>query len=276
MSVRFGYVALLSLLAGFSVTAAAQDKPLWEFGLGAGFLHVPDYRGSAYSATYVAPIPYLIYRGRLLQVDREGLHGDIFKTERVKLDWSAAAGIPSKSRDDGPRAGMPDLDATVEAGPSLEILLHRDETNQREWSLRLPLRAVAATDLRHTKGAGWVFAPSLHLDMKRIGAGWEGSLAFGPMYATEAYHDYYYEVVPGFVTATRPAYDAKGGYSGSRMTAILSRRFDGFWVGGFARYDTLSGASFADSPLVKKKESFMIGIGMAWVYSESSRRVPAR
>lgn len=275
MSIRYWRVALLSLLAGLPAMSAAQDKPLWEFGLGAGALRVPDYRGSADSTVYVAPIPYLIYRGRLLQVDREGLHGDIFRGERVKLDWSAAAGIPAKSRTDGPRAGMPDLDATVEIGPALEIRLHRDALKEREWSLRLPLRAVAATDLRHSKGAGWVFAPNLHLDAKRIGAGWEGSLAFGPMYATEAYHDYYYAVAPGFVTATRPAYDAKGGYSGSRVTAILSRRFDGFWVGGFARYDTLAGASFADSPLVKKKASFMIGAGVAWVFAESSRRVRA-
>ena len=253
----------------------AQDKPLWEFGLGAGALRVPDYRGSADSTTYVAPIPYLIYRGRLLQVDREGVHGDIFRGERVKLDWSAAAGIPAKSRTDGARAGMPDLDATLEIGPSLEIRLHRDELTQRIWSLRLPLRAVAATDLRHSQGAGWVFAPNLHLDAKRLGAGWEGSLAFGPMYATEAYHDYYYEVASAYVTATRPRYDAKGGYSGSRVTLTLTRRFDGYWIGAFARYDTLAGASFADSPLVQKKESFMIGVGVAWVFAQSGTRVNA-
>lgn len=275
MSSRYWRVAPLLLLAGLPATAASQDKPLWEFGLGAGALRAPDYRGSADHTAYVAPIPYLIYRGRLLRVDREGLHGDLYQRGRVKLDWSAAAGLPAKSRSDGPRAGMPDLDPTVEVGPSLEILLHRDAAASREWSLRLPLRAVAATDLRSSQGAGWVFAPNLHLDAKRLGAGWEGSLAFGPMYATEAYHDYYYEVAPGFATAARPAYDAKGGYSGSRVTAILSRRFDGFWVGGFARYDTLSGAAFADSPLVQKKESFMIGVGVAWVFAESAARVKA-
>ena len=42
-----------------------------------------------------------------------------------------------------------------------------------------------------------------------------------------------------------------------------------FWVGAFARYDNLSGAAFVDSPLVKDKESFMVGIGVAWILMES-------
>lgn len=275
MPSRCRYVALFLLLAGFPAAAAAQERPLWEFGLGLGALRAPDYRGAADHTTYVVPIPYLIYRGRRIQVDREGVRGDLFRSGRLRLDGSAAVGLPARSRRDGPRAGMPDLDPTGELGPSLEIFLHRDAAAHREWSLRLPLRAVVATDLRHAEGAGWVFAPSLHLAAKRLGAGWEGGLAFGPMYATEAYHDYYYEVAPAFATATRPAYDAKSGYSGSRVTLTLTRRFDAFWIGAFARYDTLSGAAFADSPLVQKKESFMIGVGVAWVFARSDTRVPA-
>ena len=59
------------------------------------------------------------------------------------------------------------------------------------------------------------------------------------------------------------------------MTLTLTRRFDGYWIGAFARYDTLAGASFADSPLVQKKESFMIGVGVAWVFAQSGTRVNA-
>jgi len=39
----------------------------------------------------------------------------------------------------------------------------------------------------------------------------------------------------------------------------------------FARYDRLSGAAFEDSPLVKKKSSFMAGVGIAWVLAEAKR-----
>ena len=272
---RYAAAAWLLSLVGAPGAAWAQDKPLWELGLGAGVLRAPDYRGSANHTTYVAPIPYLIYRGRHVQVDREGVHGDLLKTERTKTSWSLAAGVPAKSRADGARAGMPDLDPTVEIGPSLEIFLHRDAAGDREWSLRLPLRAVIATDLRHSQGVGWVFAPHLHLNARRLGGGWEGSLGVGPLYASEAYHDYYYEVAPAYATATRPQYDAQDGYSGSRVTLTLTRRFDGYWIGAFARYDTLAGAAFADSPLVQKKESFMIGVGVAWVFAQSGTRVNA-
>jgi len=50
-----------------------------------------------------------------------------------------------------------------------------------------------------------------------------------------------------------------------------SSRFPGFWVGAFARYDNLSGAAFEDSPLVRKKSSFMAGVGIAWVLAEAER-----
>ncbi len=89
------------------------------------------------------------------------------------------------------------------------------------------------------------------------------------MYASEDYHDYYYEVQPAYATAARPAYDARAGYSGSRLTLTASRRYPRFWVGAFARYDSLSGAVFADSPLVKKQDSFMAGVGIAWILAES-------
>jgi hypothetical protein len=53
----------------------------------------------------------------------------------------------------------------------------------------------------------------------------------------------------------------------------LSRRFPRFWVGGFARYDTLKGAAFEPSPLVRRDYAFMAGIAVAWVFAESSNKV---
>lgn len=96
------------------------------------------------------------------------------------------------------------------------------------------------------------------------------------MFASEAYHDYYYEVAPEFATLRRPVYDADGGYSGSRITVSLSKRFDRFWIGVLARYDNLSGATFADSPLVQTEHSFMAGIGVAWILAQSETTVESR
>jgi outer membrane scaffolding protein for murein synthesis (MipA/OmpV family) len=246
--------------------ARAADLPRWELGLGLAGLSIPDYRGADEQSAYLLPLPYVQYRGKVFQIDREGAHSKLFDSERVRLELSAAAGPPARSDDNAARRDMPDIDPTVEIGPSLEIYLTRD----RAWQLELPLRTVIATDLTHADGIGWVFAPSLNYRM-RNNHGWGGGIAAGPLYASEKYHDYYYEVRPAFATATRPAYDAPSGYSGSRLTFTATRRYPDFWVGVFARYDRLSGAAFEDSPLVKKKSSFMAGVGIAWVLAEAKR-----
>jgi len=44
-------------------------------------------------------------------------------------------------------------------------------------------------------------------------------------------------------------------------------------VGGFVRYDNLSGAIFEDSPLVRKKDYLAGGIAITWVFGESSTRI---
>jgi len=254
--------------------APAGELPRWELGLGAAGLTIPDYRGADQQRGYILPLPYIQYRGEVFRIDREGAHGDVFTSGRVKVDLSLGAGPPAKSNKNDARRDMPDLDPTVEAGPSLHIYLARNERRDRAWSLRLPLRTVEAVSFSHTKRIGWVFAPSLDFNASHIGGGWGISTAVGPIYASEDYHDYYYEVAPGYATATRPAYDARAGYSGSRLTLTLSRRFPKFWVGAFARYDNLSGAVFADSPLVKRKNSFMAGIGIAWILAQSRSHAP--
>lgn len=259
---------VLSLVL-FMAQAHAGELPRWEVGLGLAGLSIPDYRGSDQRRGYVLPLPYIQYRGDVFRIDREGAHGKLFTSERVKLEVSLAAGPPAKSDKSDARAGMPNLDPTVEAGPSLQLYLARNETRDRVWSVQLPLRAAAAVDLHHVQRIGWVFAPNLNFDALNVRGGWDVGVAAGPIYATEDYHDYYYEVAPAFATATRPAYDARAGYSGSRFTLTASRRFPRFWVGAFARYDNLSGAVFADSPLVKKKDSFMAGAGIAWILATS-------
>lgn len=252
-----------------AIQAHADELPRWEVGLGLAGLSIPDYRGSDQQRGYLLPLPYVQYRGDVFRIDREGAHGDVFTSDRLKLDVSLNAGPPAKSGRNGARRGMPDIDPTVEAGPSLHVFLARNETRDRSWSLRLPWRAAAATDLSHVQRIGWVFAPSLNFDVTGLAGAWDIGVAAGPTYASEDYHDYYYEVQPAYATASRPAYDAQSGYSGNRLTLTASRRYPRFWVGAFARYDNLSSAVFADSPLVKKKQSFMAGVGVAWILAES-------
>ena len=251
---------------------------MWDGVLGVAGLSVPDYRGSDQQRFYVLPLPYLVYRGDFLRLDSNGLSGLLFHSERVHLNISVDAGVPVKSANDKARMGMPDLDPTFQVGPSLEICLLKDTNSERVVQFCLPVRAVVATDLTRWNGEGFVAHPELTFDWRNIGPGkgWNFGLAVGPLFATEKYHDYYYEVAPQFaIPGIRPAYNAHAGYSGSLLILTVTKRFGRIWFGAFARYDELSGAVFENSPLMRTDHSIMAGIGLAWVFAESKTLVHA-
>jgi outer membrane scaffolding protein for murein synthesis (MipA/OmpV family) len=256
-------------------SAWADEEPLWEAGAGVTVLDFPDYRGASKSRPYALPFPYLVYRGRFLRQDRHGLRGVFFESERAELNMSLGASLPVDSSREPVREGMPDLKASVEVGPSLDIGLWEARDRESRLELRLPVRA-AITVQSHPRFIGGQFAPHLNLDVADpFGyAGWNLGLLAGPVFTDRRYNRYYYEVPDAFATIERPAYRPGGGYAGMQFIAALSKRYPRFWVGGFARYDTLAGAAFASSPLVTSKRYFAAGVAFAWVFHESSERVP--
>ena len=115
-------VVLLMLLLVFLAlpqkTLGAQ-KPLWELGVGRGFLLMPDYRGSDETRAYLLPFPYAIYRGGVFRLEDKRVAARIFKTDRITLDASGYGAVPVRSGNNDARMWMPDLDATFEFGPAL-------------------------------------------------------------------------------------------------------------------------------------------------------------
>lgn len=265
----------LFLACLLSLPAHAELKPEWEFGIGATGITLPDYRGSDESRGYLFPVPYVIYRGEHLRVDRQGLRGIFFQSDRVEINLSIAASPPVDSEENRARQGMPHLDPTLEIGPRVDVMLARDEGRQWALQLRVPARAAIATDLSHTKGVGYVTSPHLNLTThpRFAGGRWNLGAQLGPIFASSEYHQYYYGVDARFATPERPAYDAPGGYSGSSALVSLTRRIGKWWVAGFARYDSLKGAAFEDSPLVRRDYAVMAGIAFAWVFAESAKKV---
>ena len=259
-----------------SVSAQARQEPLWEVGMGIGGLYMPDYDGSGHKESYAFPIPYLIYNGEVWKVDRKGVRGDVVRTDTFKFDISGNIGPPVSSDQNGARLGMPDLDPTFEIGPSLEMLLWNSDDRRHVWSFRIPARAVYVTDFSYLEPAGWRLLPNINYDAHDVGpdGGWEWGVSFGPVWATEAYHDYYYEVDPQYkITGTRPAYDARRGYGGTRVGLAIRKRFKKVWFGAFARYRYLGGAVFEDSPLVQERSSWLVGGGLSYIFSASDEMV---
>jgi outer membrane scaffolding protein for murein synthesis (MipA/OmpV family) len=248
-------------------------RPVWELGAGGYVMSLPDYRGSEGQSIYLLPIPYLVYRGEVFKVDREGLSGLLFKSERLDLDMSLSASPPVNSSDISARAGMPDLDPTIELGPQLTFTF--SESVSHRFTLHIPWRSVVAVNHSGFDEVGWITNPILNYDFKDLGpsGGWNLGISGGPIWANRNFHHYYYGVDPIYATASRPAYEAPGGYSGSHLTLALSKRFEKMWFGTFIRVNDLHGTVFDDSPLLKNRTSHIVGVGMSWILAESEERV---
>ena len=260
-----------SILIAFS--AIAEQVPQWELGAGAAYIDFPHYRGSNERQNYVLPIPYAIYHGDILKVDRQRVRGLLFHTETAELDVSVNGSVPV--RNNTARQGMPDLDPTFEIGPVLNIVLYKSESNHAQLELRLPVRSVIATDFTYLRDIGFMFQPHLNLDVQNVfdQTGWNWGMGAGLIFTDSRYNQYFYGVDTTYARPDRPAYTARGGYAGSQFVAALTKRFPGYWVSGFVKWDMLQGAAFEGSPLVKRKETSTFGFAVTWMFAESSIRV---
>jgi outer membrane scaffolding protein for murein synthesis (MipA/OmpV family) len=265
-----GLAALAALC--WAVPSYPKEAPLWEFGLGAGAIAFQDYRGSDTTHAYPLPVPYIVYNGKFLKADRDGVRGTLFNQDWLEVNLSFNLTTPV--RNDRERSGMPDLRSTVEVGPSFDFHLLRSDDRRIKLDLRIPLRAAATVEAS-PRIVGWTFSPRLNLDLRNpFGlAGWNLGLLAGPLFADRRYHDYFYSVAPAFATASRPQFTAQGGYAGTQTLAALSKRYPKFWVGAYMRYDTLAGAAFVDSPLVQRKSYWTGGFGFAWMIQRSAQVV---
>lgn len=266
--------AVLSMPAFVALPCHADSQPLWEVGAGLAVLSVPDYPGSDLRQTYYLPLPYFVYRGEFLKADRNGVRAALFQGDRLEINLSANATVPVSSADNPLRRGMADLRPAVELGPTAGINLWNSDARKMRLDFRAPLRAAITVE-SSPKHIGWLFSPSLGLDLRDPAgfAGWKLGIGAGPRFNSRSYNRYFYSVSPAEAMPGRPAYAASGGYSGVQLTTTLSKRFARYWVGAFLRYDNLAGAVFADSPLMQRRDAVSAGVAVAWIFGASSIRV---
>lgn len=265
-------VGALALVLGLTAPLVlAVERPLWELGLGAAGLSLPHYRGAERSQRWLLPTPWAVYRGEVLRADRDGVKALLLDSERVDFDISLAATAPSRSADEPAREGMADLDGTLEFGPNVNLRL----AHGTRWKLeaRLPLRA-AVTLGSHPRSIGWSAMPNLNLDLVR--GPWNIGLQLGLPWGSRRLHGHFYDVAAADATPTRDAYRSRAGRGGWQSTLGVSRRDGDRWFGAFVRADSVQGAVFADSPLVRRSRSLTFGVAYAWVLWQSDRLVPDR
>lgn len=270
---HFFLVILLTLVSSIT-TARSQELPLWELGIGTGVLALPHYRGAEQSRIFAIPFPVIIYRGKHLSIDEGGAHGHLFNSENINLELSLAGGVPVTSNGGGLRNGMPNLDPTAEVGPSLEAKLWQNDNRNLSLRLNLPLRAALSVSLEKIDYQGWTFSPFIEYVVESQPLDrWKLGLSWGPLYASTEYHRYFYAVSNAYATTSREAHDARGGYSGHRVTLTLQKKNRDLWLGAFVRYDDLNNAEFLDSPLVNSRQYLAAGIGFTWIFSKATTLV---
>ena len=264
-------------LLGLGLTllpASAERKPEWELGAGVAGIDFPLYRGAEERRNYLLPIPYVQYHGDFIKIDRDRMRGLLFRHGEVEIDIGLNGSVPVKSSDTLARSGMPDIDPILEIGPSLNVHLYYDEKRHTNFDLRMPLRAALTTNFSRIEQQGWLFQPTLNLDLRHVpDNGWKLGLQASLIYADQSYHQYFYGVAPQYATVTRSAYSAKGGYSGMQAITALSKRFPGYWVAGFVKWDNLNGAVIEDSPLVTRRQAFSVGFSISWILTTSDNRL---
>jgi outer membrane scaffolding protein for murein synthesis (MipA/OmpV family) len=268
------WLFFLEVLAPDGLTQTVPDKnkdgapatvPLWEIKLFTVAALMPDYRGSDEYRPYVIPFPYLIYRGKHLRVDREGVRGVIGPSERVEFNLAFSGNPPAKNNE--ARAGMPPLDAIGEAGMAAKwfILPRRPD---REVLLQAAVRSA--------------FSAGEHDGLKAAYQGLDGDLrlvcdlragpdkiplkygfSLGANFAEASYNGYFYDVDEQYARADRPAYASGGGYAGCWLATFFSKQFsDTFSLVAYLRWDNIKGAVYEDSPLVKAENNFLVGLAL--------------
>jgi outer membrane scaffolding protein for murein synthesis (MipA/OmpV family) len=244
--------------------------PLWEAGLIGGGVTQPAYPGADERANLLLGLPYMIYRGEYLRVDRGTVGVRALKTRRMEVDVGFAASLGSRAENIEARRGMDDLGTLLEFGPRLRINLGDVSEGSSDSRIQFPLRAVF--DLNdHFRYRGIAFEPQWVKDT-RLPAGWTSSLNLGAVFGDQQLMDTFYRVSPAEAIVTRPAYNAKSGLIALRASLFVSHLFNpDVRFFSYLRVDSVEGAANHDSPLVRRDIGWSVGLGLAWTLARSER-----
>jgi len=259
--------ALLAQPAGAQSTSSTD--PLWELGVAAFGFTQPAWPGASDSVNRSFAIPYVLYRGPLLRIDREAFGLRAVKTPDFELDVGFSGSIGSRSADTERRQGMPDLGTLIELGPRGRWNLG-SAPGGGQWRLEIPLRGVF--DVNDSFGyRGYVLEPRIQWNYQRP-TGWRVSANAGGLFGDRQLAGTFYDVADTYATQLRPAYDAKAGLIAWRLGLTGLYRLTPDWrLFGFVRLDSLAGAANSDSPLVSQNSGYSGGFGLQWTWMRSER-----
>lgn len=264
--------SLLWVAAALAAEPAEPPRSRWEAGLVGAAAAQQAYPGAEEHTRRAALVPYFVFRGERLTLDRGRVSVRALRTPTFELDVGTSGALGASASEVKVREGMPDLGDLIEIGPRLTWNLGASADPGR-WRLQLPLRGVF--DLGDKLAwRGVTFEPELEF-RHRAAFGWTWSAGLGAIVGSQRFNDLYYQVDPAFATATRPAYDARAGLVAWRLSSSLSHWLAPDWrVFAAARLDSVAGAANRASPLVRRSSGASVGIGLQWVFFRSKALAP--
>ena len=255
-----------------------ESLPLYELGFGVGGSIHPDYPGADQSHGDVLPIPYAVYRGKILYADKRGnTRARFLRTDIYELSLSGAGGFPVKASENSARTGMSDLDWMGQVGPRFLVRLHEFDDGT-SIKLGLPARAVftASSDFRTFKHRGFMYEPELILDVPHFFSDNASLFALASVAAADQnFMQYLYGVSASDATASRAQFNPRAGYFYSTLTLGFSIDLFGkrLRVMPAAELSTLEGATNEASPLVKTNWNASFGLVVIPVFYRSEKLV---
>ena len=259
-----------------SLSAKANQEPLWEANVSAIALAIPHYVGSDDYYFFAVPLPYFIYRGEIFKSDRDGLRGLFFRSDRFETDISLAGNLPVSSDNNKTREGMPELNALGEIGPALRYYLYRQATLdslylQTAWRGAFSVEFNGGLDV-DTAYCGQRYTLDLMYQNKSLFENNDLSfnLSAGLSYADNILNGYFYDVQPKYATPDRVQYNAGSGYAGCYLSVSIYKELSRRWaVGGFIHWQNINGAVFENSPLVRSINNLYVGTYVTWKFAQS-------
>jgi hypothetical protein len=202
------------------------------------------------------------YRSKYFNADRGKIQGLLYKSEIFEFDISIAGSLPASSDKSRARVNMPTLNTTLEVGPALITNLWKSEDENSKIWFEFPLRVAVSLDIEDIsiKEHGFLSSPAIKYKLSNSDDSWNLELSLGSIYADSRYHNYFYGVPIRYQTKTRPSYNASGGYGGSHTTIETKKEIYNKWlVVAYVRYDSISKATFIDSPLIERSNNVSMG-----------------
>ncbi len=255
------YRNIFFLLIFFLSLQITYAKDSLSLGLGGSFLSYPSYLGSKKQNTLFVPIPYIKYRSKYLNIDKDKVYNEIYKKNKFSLEFSLVGTLPSKN-DGSLREGMPNLDAVFEIGPKL--MYNIVKKGNMESNIEIPIRAAFSIGSKIDYEG---YFSSLDFSSKiRLYKDFDFIFTSGISYSSKKLNNYYYEVKKEYVTANREEYHSKSGYSTFHNSIALTRKSDKFGFGVFLKHYNLNNSVFLDSPLIETKNSFFYGTALIYFF----------